>query len=289
MPRPLSARLIGCARATSNLQLDAIAHRIVHGGDHVSEPAIADDARDQRPRRRLALRPAAQPCRRSRHCARCAKSSRRYRRSSSPIPRSIGHCRPWRAPMRFRARSPRKHGIHRFGFHGIGHSWMLDRYAEIVDRSVSTLNLITLQLGAGCSAAAIRDGESIDTSMGLTPLEGLMMATRSGDLDPAIFSFLATSERLSPDEVERILNHDSGLLGVSGLSGDMRELEAAARPPTRMRRSRSRCSVIECASISVRTWRSSVASTRSSSAPVSENIRRPSAHASAAASRPLES
>ncbi len=93
----------------------------------------------------------------------------------------------------------------------------------------ATLNLITLQLGAGCSAAAIREGKSIDTSMGLTPLEGLMMATRSGDLDPAIFSFLATSEGLSPNEVERILNRESGLIGVSGLSNDMRELETAAR------------------------------------------------------------
>ena len=118
-----------------------------------------------------------------------------------------------------------RHGIHRFGFHGIGHSWMLDRYAEIVGRPAATLNLITLQLGAGCSAAAIREGKSIDTSMGLTPLEGLMMATRSGDLDPAIFSFLATSEKMSPNEVERILNRESGLIGVSGISGDMRELE----------------------------------------------------------------
>jgi acetate kinase len=105
---------------------------------------------------------------------------------------------------------------------------MRDRYAEIAGRPASALNLITLQLGAGCSIAAIRAGQSIDTSMGLTPLEGLMMATRSGDLDPAIFSYLATSEGLSPIEVERILNHDSGLLGVSGISGDMRELEAAA-------------------------------------------------------------
>ena len=105
---------------------------------------------------------------------------------------------------------------------------MRDRYAEIAGRPATTLNLITLQLGAGCSIAAIRAGQSIDTSMGLTPLEGLMMATRSGDLDPAIFSYLATAEGLSPVEVERILNHESGLFGVSGVSGDMRELEVAA-------------------------------------------------------------
>jgi acetate kinase len=91
------------------------------------------------------------------------------------------------------------------------------------------LNLITLHLGAGCSATAIRQGQSVDTSMGLTPLEGLMMGTRSGDIDPAIFSFLAKREKLSPDQVERILNHESGLLGVSGISADLREIEAGAR------------------------------------------------------------
>lgn len=90
------------------------------------------------------------------------------------------------------------------------------------------LNLVTLHLGAGCSATAIRQGCSVDTSMGLTPLEGLMMATRSGDIDPAIFSFLAAREKLSPEQVERVLNHESGLLGVSGVSDDLREIEAAA-------------------------------------------------------------
>jgi len=88
------------------------------------------------------------------------------------------------------------------------------------------LNLITLHLGAGCSATAIRQGRSVDTSMGFTPLEGLMMGTRSGDLDPAIFSFLAARENISPDQVERILNHESGLLGVSGVSADLREIQA---------------------------------------------------------------
>jgi acetate kinase len=90
------------------------------------------------------------------------------------------------------------------------------------------LNLVTLHLGAGCSATAIRQGYSVDTSMGLTPLEGLMMGTRSGDIDPAIFSFLAAHEKLSPDQVERILNHESGLLGVSGISDDLREIQAGA-------------------------------------------------------------
>ena len=106
---------------------------------------------------------------------------------------------------------------------------MRDRCAAMRGTTPEKLNLITLHLGAGCSATAIRQGQSVDTSMGLTPLEGLMMGTRSGDIDPAIFSFLAKREKLSPDQVERILNHESGLLGVSGISADLREIEAGAR------------------------------------------------------------
>jgi acetate kinase len=209
-------------------QLDAIAHRIVHGGDHVSEPAIADDnvikALDDASRfAPLHNPPAIMTLRAVREkfpkVPSIVVTDTAFHRTLPPMARTYA------IPRALAAR----HGIHRFGFHGIGHSWMLDRYAEIVERPTATLNLITLQLGAGCSAAAIREGKSIDTSMGLTPLEGLMMATRSGDLDPAIFSFLATSEGLSPNEVERILNRESGLIGVSGLSSDMRELETAAR------------------------------------------------------------
>jgi len=121
-----------------------------------------------------------------------------------------------------------RHGIRRFGFHGIGHSYMMDRYAEISGKPANELDLITLQLGAGCSAAAIAKGRSVDTSMGLTPLEGLVMATRSGDIDPAIPGFLAAHEGLSTAAVEQVLNTKSGLLGVSGISSDMREIEAAA-------------------------------------------------------------
>jgi acetate kinase len=212
---------------TGITQLDAIAHRIVHGGDRVSEPVIVDDgvlnALDEASRfAPLHNPPAIATLRAVRDQFPSVPSivvaDTAFHRTLPPVARTYA------IPRELAAR----HGIHRFGFHGIGHSWMLDRYAEISGRPAATLNLITLQLGAGCSAAAICAGRSIDTSMGLTPLEGLMMATRSGDLDPAIFSYLATSDRLSPTEVERILNHDSGLRGVSGLSDDMRELEAAA-------------------------------------------------------------
>src|SRR6185312_1901722 len=110
-----------------------------------------------------------------------------------------------------------RHEIRRYGFHGIGHAWMLQRYAELSGRPAETLNLITLQLGAGCSACAIRGGRSVDTSMGMTPLEGLMMATRSGDLDPGIFPYLAEREGLAPRQLESVLNDQAGLVGISGI------------------------------------------------------------------------
>ena len=118
--------------------------------------------------------------------------------------------------------------IRRYGFHGTAHEYMLKQYAESAGISPQEATIITLQLGNGCSATAIRHGHSVDTSMGFTPLEGLVMGTRSGDIDPTIVGYLAHKEGISADEVESLLNERSGLLGISGRSGDMRELLAAA-------------------------------------------------------------
>ncbi len=126
-----------------------------------------------------------------------------------------------------------KHGLRRYGYHGIAHRSMTERYAELAGAAVDSVSLITLQLGNGCSATAVRNGVSVDTSMGFTPLEGLMMGTRPGDLDPGALSFLLREERLSPDELDDLLNHRSGLLGISGSSGDMATLlqeEAEGHP-----------------------------------------------------------
>ena len=118
--------------------------------------------------------------------------------------------------------------IRRYGFHGTSHRYVTLRAAQILGRPLEELKLITCHLGNGCSMAAVKGGRSVDTSMGFTPLEGLVMGTRSGDLDPAIVPFLARREGLSADEVEGILNKRSGLLGLSGISNDMREVERAA-------------------------------------------------------------
>jgi acetate kinase len=123
----------------------------------------------------------------------------------------------------------RRHRVRRYGFHGTSHRYVAYRFRQIRGITRDETNLITLHLGNGCSAAAIRGGDSVDTSMGMTPLEGLVMGTRSGDLDPAIVDFLAVKEGLSASEVETLLNKQSGLIGISGLTNDMRELLAEAR------------------------------------------------------------
>lgn len=123
----------------------------------------------------------------------------------------------------------RRYRVRRYGFHGTSHRYVAYRYRQLRGISRENTNIITLHLGNGCSAAAVRAGNSIETSMGLTPLEGLVMGTRSGDLDPAILEFIATKEGLSTGEVETLLNKQSGLLGISGLTSDMRELLDEAR------------------------------------------------------------
>jgi len=118
----------------------------------------------------------------------------------------------------------RRHGIRRYGFHGTSHRYVAYRYRKLRQLTREQTNVITLHLGNGCSAAAIRGGRSVDTSMGMTPLEGLVMGTRSGDLDPAIVNVISNKEGLSIAQVEALLNTQSGLLGLSGLSNDMRVL-----------------------------------------------------------------
>ncbi|HEY4613720.1 MAG TPA: acetate kinase [Bacteroidota bacterium] len=118
----------------------------------------------------------------------------------------------------------RRHKIRRYGFHGTSHRYVAYRYRQIIGKEREHTNIITLHLGNGCSACAIRGGDSVDTTMGLTPLEGLVMGTRSGDIDPSILEFLAHKEGMSLPEIDALLNKQSGLLGISGLTNDMRDL-----------------------------------------------------------------
>lgn len=121
-----------------------------------------------------------------------------------------------------------KYRVRRYGFHGTSHRYVSERAAKMLGKDLRDLKLITCHMGSGVSFAAIKGGKSIDTSMGLTPLEGLVMGTRSGDLDPAIPLFLMRKENLSAEEMDEILNKKSGVLGVSGISSDTRDIEDAA-------------------------------------------------------------
>ncbi|MCW8945226.1 MAG: acetate kinase [Sedimenticola sp.] len=122
----------------------------------------------------------------------------------------------------------RDYHVRRYGFHGTSHHYVAKLAAEFLATDLSQLNLITLHLGNGCSAAAIKSGQCIDTSMGMTPLEGLIMGTRSGDIDPALHFYLMRESKLTPDQLEKLLNKESGLKGICGLS-DMREVADKAQ------------------------------------------------------------
>src|SRR5213595_2932323 len=120
-------------------------------------------------------------------------------------------------------------GIRRYGFHGINHQYCAERTAQLLDMDLPTLKLVTCHLGNGCSLAAISGGRSVDTTMGFTPLEGLMMGTRSGSLDPGILTYLMRAEKSTGQQLDDLLNKKSGLLGISGVSGDMRQVVGAMK------------------------------------------------------------
>ncbi|MBM3255612.1 MAG: acetate/propionate family kinase, partial [Candidatus Omnitrophica bacterium] len=123
----------------------------------------------------------------------------------------------------------KKSGIRKYGFHGTSHEYVAHEAALILGKPINSLKIITCHLGNGCSITAVDKGRSVDTSMGFTPLEGLIMGTRSGDIDPALVTYIMRKEKLSLSEIDRILNKASGLKGVSGISNDMRLLEKKSR------------------------------------------------------------
>ena len=122
-----------------------------------------------------------------------------------------------------------KRDIRRYGFHGTNHKYCAGRAAQLIGKDPDSLKIVSCHLGNGCSVTAMQGGESVDTTMGFTPLEGVMMGTRSGSVDPAILTFLMRQDKLNADQIDRLLNHESGLLGVSGVSSDMRDILAAIK------------------------------------------------------------
>lgn len=128
----------------------------------------------------------------------------------------------------------KKYAIRRYGFHGTSHYYVANKAVEYMGKDINELKIITCHLGNGCSITAVKNGKSVDTSMGFTPLEGLVMGTRSGDLDPAILIYIMSREELTMNEGNTLLNKHSGLLGISGISSDMRDLELERKNGNRM-------------------------------------------------------
>ena len=213
---------------------EAVGHRIVHGGDLFSEPALIEDETMDAIESLVELAPLHNG-----PSLAAIRAAREVLNSSVPMVAVFDtafhrtlpeHAAQYAIPHELAD----KYGIRRYGFHGTAHRYMTERYAAITGTSVEQIKLVTLQLGNGCSATAVKDGLSVDTSMGFTPLEGLMMGTRSGNIDPFLVGFLSRQENVDVAEVERWLNTRSGLRGVSGISRDVRELlEAEARGETR--------------------------------------------------------
>jgi acetate kinase len=218
-------RVLGWLGSTGLLgSLDGVGHRVVHGGDRFQEPTLIDDDVVAAIEALTDLAPL--------HNApslRAIRAARVVLGSDVPMVATFDTAfhrtlpeRAWRYAIPLDI--AQKHRIRRYGFHGLAHRYMTERYAAITATPLERVKLVTLQLGNGCSAAAVEGGRSVDTSMGFTPLEGLMMGTRSGDVDPSLAGFLARREGVDIEEAEAWLNTRSGLLGVSGRSSDMREL-----------------------------------------------------------------
>jgi acetate kinase len=212
---------------TDGVELDAVplravGHRVVHGGPDFSRPVIVDDAVLDRIRTLSALAPLHNPG---------AVTGIEAARERYDVPHVAVFDTAFFADLPAEASTyalPRElateHAIRRYGFHGTSHQFVAGATAELLGRPVDELRQVILHLGNGCSASAVRGGRAVDTSMGLTPLQGLVMGTRSGDVDPGLHAYLVREAGLTIEQVDLLLNKQSGLLGLSGVN-DFRELE----------------------------------------------------------------
>ena len=204
--------------------IHAVGHRVVHGGEMFTKSVLIDDKVVEQIEDNIELAPLHNPA---------------NLRGITAARELLGHGVPQVAVFdtAFHSTMPetsylyaipyqlyRRHRIRRYGFHGTSHRYVAYRYRSIEGIPPEKTNVVTLHLGNGCSACAIKNGESVDTSMGFTPLEGLVMGTRGGDMDPSLIEFIRHKEGMSVREIDTMLNKQSGLIGISGLTNDMREL-----------------------------------------------------------------
>jgi acetate kinase len=226
--RLLSAVWSGKTQALGSAsEVDVVGHRVVHGGPRYEEPVLIT------PEVKSAIAAASEfaPL----HTGAELEGMEIVHKLLGPIPQvavfDTGFHRnmPPRAAVYPGPYEWFEDGIRRYGFHGINHQYCAVRAAKLLRHDLASLKLVTCHLGNGCSLAAISEGRSIDTTMGFTPLEGLMMGSRSGSVDPGILTYLMRQGRLQAHEIDEMLNQKSGLLGISGVSGDMREILAAMK------------------------------------------------------------
>ncbi|TVP74481.1 MAG: acetate kinase [Gemmatimonadales bacterium] len=220
------------ASAESGIDIDSLAeihgvgHRVVHGGEDFRASVRIDDDVLSRLQDMIHLAPLHNP-----HNIRGIEAVRQV--LGSGVPQAAVFDTAFHADLPEHAylyavpySLYRRHRIRRYGFHGTSHRYVAWRYRKLLEVEKEDVRIITVHLGNGCSACAIDGGRSVDTSMGFTPLEGLVMGTRAGDLDPALLEYIAAREGMNVREVTNLLNKQSGLLGISGLTHDMRELLA---------------------------------------------------------------
>jgi acetate kinase len=212
---------------TSRAEIDVVGHRVVHGGPKYEEPVLLTSEVKSEIAKVSAFAPL--------HNRAELEGIEVIEKVLGPVPQVAVF------DTGFHRRMPQaavvypgpyqwfESGIYRYGFHGINHQYCAARAAQLLGRDLNSLKLVTCHLGNGCSLAAIQEGHSIDTTMGFTPLEGLMMGTRSGSIDPGILTYLMRQGRLQAQEIDDVLNKESGLLGISGISGDMREILASMK------------------------------------------------------------
>jgi acetate kinase len=209
-------------------EITAVGHRVAHGGDIFTHPTIITDKVIEEIQGLSRLAPLHNPV----NLVGIREALRLFPRASqvAVFDTSFHQTLPAYAylyglPYEYYKRNR----IRRYGFHGMSHAYVALKAAEHLKRRFNELEIVTCHLGSGASICAVDHGRSIDTSMGLTPTEGLIMGTRSGNLDPSVVTHLIRTERLDPDTMDRILNRESGLKGISGISNDMREIEKAAQ------------------------------------------------------------
>jgi acetate kinase len=223
----IGAVLGGSGALQDTKELSGIGHRVVHGGEEFKEPTLVDKKVIDTIRRLIPLAPLHNPAN--------LLGIEVAMQNAPQVPQVAVFDTAFHQSLpdhAFRYAIPQNlyeaHHVRRYGFHGTSHHYVAKQAAMIMGRPLHALNLITLHLGNGASATAIKGGKSIDTSMGMTPLEGLIMGTRSGDIDPAIIFYLKRKTGMARDEVESILNQASGLKGICGVN-DMRQIEELAQ------------------------------------------------------------